>query len=582
MKTKTLSLLCASIFALILFAGLASATAIFSDNFNDGDLIGWSAVNWTNAETYAASTNLANAVLEKTISTSGYNTIVVKYDRQLGNGWEPDNNFKVSWFNGSSYVTLEEVVGVTGDTPDMPNDAAFVSKTYTLPSTANNNAGLKLKFECSTDAAAEFCRLDNIIIEGTAITTTPTNIPQDITACSATGNLGDYLRIRDVSFDVKEGFGDETEWLPLDEIEVEIEIQNKHNDEKIKDIVVSWGLYNTKTGDWYIDDEENDFDLKDGDDKTLTLTFKLDDDVDELEDGDYKFYVWATGELLDKDICVSDVTDIDIIDESDFVILSNIVSPETSSCGSDVQITADVWNVGSDDQDDVFVIANNKELGILNKKITIGDIDAFDKGEKLVLDFKVPGGIKEMIYYNIEFKVYNEDSEIYENDYDEDQSIFNVMLKVEGNCQVGPTAAISATLESGGKAGEEIVIKATITNTASTTQTYSFQASDYTSWATLTSIEPALLIFNAGESKDVLYKLKVNKDISGSQTFNIEVKSEDNKILKQPVSVSIEKSGFSITGGIISGNNSYLWGIGILNVILVIIIIIVAIKVSRK
>jgi len=43
------------------------------------------------------------------------------------------------------------------------------------------------------------------------------------------------------------------------------------------------------------------------------------------------------------------------------------------------------------------------------------------------------------------------------NDYDEKESIFSVFLKVEGDCSVSSTALVSANLESGGKAGEEIL-----------------------------------------------------------------------------------------------------------------------------
>ena len=74
----------------------------------------------------------------------------------------------------------------------------------------------------------------------------------------------------------------------------------------------------------------------------------------------------------------------------------------------------------------------------------------------------------------------------------------------------------------------------------------------------------------------------VKKDVSGEKTFNIEILSENELVLSQPVSVIIEKSGFSFTGGVISGDNWYLWGIGAINFILIIVIIFVAIRVARK
>ena len=56
-------------------------------------------------------------------------------------------------------------------------------------------------------------------------------------------------------------------------------------------------------------------------------------------------------------------------------------------------------------------------------------------------------------------------------------------------------------------------------------------------------------------------------------------------MLEQPVSLTVKQSGFGfpgITGNIISEGNWYLWGIGALNVLLVVIIIIVAFKIAKK
>ena len=128
---------------------------------------------------------------------------------------------------------------------------------------------------------------------------------------------------------------------------------------------MEWGLYNLETGEWVIDDEENDFNLKDGDEETLIITFQL-DDLDEFEDNEeYVFYAWATGEDDEFDgnkTCTSDSEGIEIIIEKDFVILDDIEFSEVVQCGAEVQILADVWNIGDDDQYDVYVVIYNKEL----------------------------------------------------------------------------------------------------------------------------------------------------------------------------------------------------------------------------
>ena len=143
---------------------------------------------------------------------------------------------------------------------------------------------------------------------------------------------------------------------------------------------------------------------------------------------------------------------------------------------------------------------------------------------------------------------------------------------------------VTASLESGGIAGGELVIKATVSNTGSKLVTYELNAVEYEEWATLISVEPSTITLEAGESKDVLLTLNVNADASGDKSFNIEVLSENEVIKISTVEpVTIGKTGFgSITGGVISEGNWYLWGIGALNVILVIVIILVALKVAKK
>jgi len=407
--------------------------------------------------------------------------------------------------------------------------------------------------------------------------------PEEILACRLLPN--DDLQIKIDDINVVSGFGEDEEWLPMDEIEIEIKLENDNNDEKIKDIVVGWGLYDEEEDKWYIDDEENDFNLKKKDDKTIVVTFKLDDDIDELEDYD-KFYVWANAiDYEDTEICTYASEDILIQDESDFVIVDDIKIVDSVECDMDLQIAADVWNIGSDDQEGVYVIISEPDLGIY-KRVEIGDIDSFDD-EKLDVTVQIPEDAEEGSYF-LKIKVYDEDDDIYENDYDEDESVFMIPLKVEGNCKVAPQATVTATLDSDAKSGKELTIKSTIKNIGSEQETYILEAADYTTWASLKDINPKVIVLEAGESAEVIYQFNINKDVEGAQTFNIVVKTgeTEKETMKQPVSVTITKSqGFSfpgLTGNAIEGDNWYLWGIGLLNVILIIIIIIVAIRVARS
>lgn len=401
----------------------------------------------------------------------------------------------------------------------------------------------------------------------------------EVETCKYSDNGNLDISIEDVT--VEKGYGKDNEWLPLDEISIEIEVEN-NGDEKISDIVVEWGLYNEDTDNWVIEEEESDFNLGDGDKETLTLTFTL-DDLDEFADeGDYTFYVWATGEdtETDENTCVKDSESIEMVIESDFVILSDLTSIETASCGSEIQILADVWNIGEDDQEDVKVIAYNSELG-LNKEIKIGDIDAFDN-EPLEFAFQLPKTLEEKTY-TIKFTVYDEDNKVYQNDYDDDKSIKDIFLKVEGGCSVAE-ASVSAALESGGQAGKPLIVKAIIKNIGDRTTNYMINAAGYGDWASSASLDKTSFTLDAEESEEVLITMNVNGDASGDKLFSLEILSENELVVSQPVQVEITKKKglFGGTGNVISGDNKYLWGIGIINVILIVLIIIIAIRIARK
>ena len=343
--------------------------------------------------------------------------------------------------------------------------------------------------------------------------------------------------------------------------------------------------------------DEDEFDLDSGDDLDVTITLKI--DADKLTEGntDYTFYIRAIGEIKDKDYeedeketGISDSKEIEIITDDNFVVIEDIkFQPDIVSCGGIIELTAKVWNIGDEDLDDdeVYVKIYNKELGI-DKVIEFDSgINSMDY-EKISLSFEIPEDIEEKTYM-IRLAAYDDDrlgnDDIFKTDKEEDEASYQGFLKVEGSCSVIPSVSVSANLESEAKAGEDLIVRATLKNTGDKLTTYTLTV-ESGSWAILGSINPTSITLNAQESKDVLITLNVNKDVSGDKVFNIEVLSEGEVIVDQPVSVSIqEQTGFNflgITGNMISENNWYLWGIGALNVLLIAVIIIVALKVAKK
>ncbi len=422
-------------------------------------------------------------------------------------------------------------------------------------------------------------------ISGNTVSFTITANYENSNFCSEKVNSNIDIKID--SINVKSGFGkDEDYWYPLDEVEVEVKVKyDGGSKDKFQDGQLDWALY-TKAGDLITDGDENIKDLKDGKDETITISFQLDPSDLDVGTEDYVLYVSATGtEDLDSgnggDICDSKSQNIEIRMDDDFVVLDDIkFLPDPASCGSEVEITTDVWNIGADDQDDVSVKVMIDELKI-NQLVEIGSIDSFDK-ETLELKINLPKDAQEK-NYAVKLWVYNSDNDIYQNSED-DYSKFEVQLPISGSCSVAPQVTVSASLESGGNSGKPLTVKATITNTGTDLETFSVNIAGYDSFASSATLDQNTVAIGAGQSKDVLITLDINKNISGEQSFNIAVSSNGKTLATQPVQVTIQASSGlgGITGGIINEGNWYLWGIGVLNVILVIIIIIVAIRIARS
>lgn len=387
--------------------------------------------------------------------------------------------------------------------------------------------------------------------------------------------------IRDIELT---GFGDEKDnkWYLLDNVEIEFNVDNT-GDEDIDDVMIEVCLYDESKGKCIVDegdmDLDDDFRLKDGDEKKVIVSYQVDpNDIDEA--GTYILYVKAySDDLGEENLCLEDLETIEIV-EDEFVLLDNVIIPEIANCGETVEIKADAWNIGDDQQDDVYLIAYNKELGI-NEKVLIGDIDEWDK-EEVSFSFEIPkNAIKKT--YLLELRVFDDHDDIFETE-DNDEAKFTYSLKVEGNCAEEKTSAsITASLESAAVAGEKLAIKGTIKNTGTKETTYSLSVLGYSSWAELDSLDLKTVTLKAGESKDFRIYLNVKEDATGEQFFTINA-AHDSGTTEQEVSVMIESAaGAGITGAAITENlkqNWFIWVIVMINVILIIAIIAVARRIA--
>ena len=400
------------------------------------------------------------------------------------------------------------------------------------------------------------------------------------------------------------GNGEDDEWLPLDTIEIEVEFDNNRVSTNglydINDLTFKLGIFDSTgkniAGDmiWISEDaEEFEFgDVDEGDDAKHTFIFRI-NPAEFSADGNYDVKIKAFPSGKEATDCISQSSDLtsfgtskyeaDISinlpgdDEAVVVDKETLPLPATTQCEQKVTFSTDIWNIGDKDfEDQIMITLFNTELGVSENKTIVGDLD---QGEMVQAEFtfNVPAGVEEKIH-NLDIKTYY-DWDADNSEYDEvSKETFNFPLTVSGNC-VPPALTISASLESGGQAGESLVVKSTITNTGNEETVYTFAVSGFSDWASNAKVNNTLTLA-AGQSGDIWVTLNVDKKTSGDQTFNIESYSEGELLKTQPVQVGIEGKQGLLN---ISGSDSLVAIlIALISAIVIAIIIVLIVKASRK
>lgn len=433
----------------------------------------------------------------------------------------------------------------------------------------------------------------NLAGDAVSVTGTITHL-SSFCSNGAKGNL----EIRNVDLQ-NDGSGGDEDWQLLDDITVEVEVKNVGSD-NINDVFVEIGLINSD-GDDVINDmdfdnsDEEQFDIgkiNDGDKEVIEFKFKVPAD---FEDGTYKLIVKAySDDEGEENVCDDTSADLDndyysLIDierESDsgkFIAFNKItLKPTEVTCGDTVILTTDVFNIGDEDQDQVKVNLFGSTLNVNLDKELRSDLDQGDK-ESISFTFVVPQNAENKLH-NLDLTAeydYKSSTDTYRESSDDST---RVTLNVIG-CSEAPQsmASISAALDSVAKAGEPLVVRATIKNLQSSTLSFALDSVGHESWGTLDSISQRLVTLDSGKETQVVFTFTPNKDVSGQKSFTIKAQS-GSSIETRDVVVNIEaaaKSGF-LTGSVIGSGNTLIWTIGIINVVLIILIIIVAVSLSRR
>jgi hypothetical protein len=140
---------------------------LFNDDMEDGDITDWTVDNLAPVINNAANSGSlfgsrikGMSSIEKAIDTSGHTDITVSYDRRTRN-FDAGESLIAEWFDGTTWQELENTT-----------DTSWVTSSFSLPSTASDNANVKIRFITNSSANNENADIDNVIIKGTVITAT--------------------------------------------------------------------------------------------------------------------------------------------------------------------------------------------------------------------------------------------------------------------------------------------------------------------------------------------------------------------------------------------------------------------------
>ena len=384
---------------------------------------------------------------------------------------------------------------------------------------------------------------------------------------------------------------DEWKWKPLDDVKVEVKVENKLD--KDEDFVVELGLYDKEEKEFVeLDGEdtlEKELSLDEDDSDKVSFEFKVPADVEE-SDGRYVLYVKAYVDGDEDTFCNSysarempgGASDsIEIEKKSNDVALDEVsVSSDVSAAGDTIRVRALVYNIGEEDETKVKITLKNSKLG-LNLEQTISSLDSGDS-EEVEFSFVIPSDAEDGTYtlsLETEFD-YSKSADSYRKSSDDS---WEATLKVgasssSGQASTSVLAGITASLDSDAKAGEALEITVTLKNLGAAKTSFIVGAKDFDSWAVLNSVSERIVSLDVGASKDIKFSFNINKDAAGEKSFLVETIA-GNKVETKEIAVNIAES--SALSDLFKGN-SLIWVIGAVNLVLLILIIVLAVRVLRR
>jgi hypothetical protein len=448
----------------------------------------------------------------------------------------------------SAIITIENAAPVIGSS--LPQHHGEISTyvggtwTYTMQASDANHDTLQYSYSSATSG---FIQNGNVFTftPTTAGTVTVTFMVTDIPAGGSpiTTEQTAVIKVYSEEHDRLLVIDDEPE---LDEDEAKpgeangIEIEVKNNllisslEHDADDVVV-----NVEIDDLDLELEEDGINLDYDEDKKINLAFDVPLDA---EDGTYDVVVTLEGEDEDgndhKDVWVVPLT-VER-EESELYLTDVTASPASTTAGGKTEISATVYNIGTNREDDVYMRLTNTDLDI---DITT---DMVDKLEETGSDQKhtfseiiiLPRDAAPGTYY-FSIKIESEDSSV------SDVLDFEITAPSTSGTSSGFTGGDTIS-DAGGSSGTITArlgqtgkFQTTVTNNENGIRSYSMQLMGVNDWA-VASVEPSTITLGPGSAAPVYVYITPKTTARSSETATLGIYSGNALVSTESFDVVIE------------------------------------------
>ena len=332
---------------------------------------------------------------------------------------------------------------------------------------------------------------------------------------------------------------------PGEEVNVDVTVEN--NDNSDMDVQVTAILYNLDENDEERKVSSEVMEIEEDDQEDFELTFTLPTDLDESDS--YVLYVKAFEDDHESSNCNYESAEMQIERESHDVAVQKVeLLPNTVECGTKVSAHVTVENIGTTDEDDVYVEFFAKDFSY-REDSTEFDVEEFDDSDSDYVTqfaFDVPKTTKAGEYFVEAIAHYN------------DGDTHSLMEKLVVTCE-GASSESSTTLSGNAilevsntdlKAvpGDKFSLELVVRNPGNEPLTVTLDVTE-AQWADVLGVEAPSVLYPGDEFHAYAYlKLKEGTE-PGKHNLRVNLRKESGLVASKLVTVTVpESTTVTITG----------------------------------